>query len=425
MQRPSNKNVIIDNIIWFIGSMILAFLIWMIATLQSDPIQQQRFRERVPVRMNADSGLLVTFPSTVNRQASIVIRAPNSVMQLLTSDEILVSADLAGLGAGDHTVELKASLARQQTSVVDISPHQMHVTIEEAEQRQVPLRAIVVSEPPAGYSRGEPSFNVNLNQVLVSGPSSKVNTIVAAQVDLDLQQQRNPVELDLRLTPVDADGNAVTDVTLDPQTVRVNVNIRRREDVREISVRPDVKGTPPDGYVLNALSYEPQSVLISGTPSQLAALADTLSTLPINLSDHTSNFEVSVPVVLPSTDLVLLSGQNITVSVEIKPVTASRQFEAIPIKILGLGEQLSAKIVPNTVSVLVNGPQEPVNLLNPRDVSVVLDLNGLAPGNYTLPLNVSVGQGQVPNDGISVLPGEVDVQIIDDSVTIPEATESP
>lgn len=422
MQRSSNRHFILDNLLWFTGSMVLAFFIWMIATFQSDPILQQRFRERVPIRMNPDPGLLVTLPTTTNRQASVVIRAPNSIMELLTSDEILVTADLSGLGAGEHTVELKATLARQQTSVVDISPHQMHVTLEEAAQRQVPLRAVIINEPPTGYSRGEPSFNLNLNQVLISGPASKVNSVVAAQVELDLLQQRNPIEVDLKLTPMDADGNIVTDVTLDPQTVRVGVKIRRRDDVREISVRPNVQGMPPEGYVLNALSYEPQSVLVSGTPSQLAALADTLSTQAIDLSNHTSSFEVSVPVVLPNSDLVLLSGQNITVSVEITPVTTSRQFENIPIKVLGISEPLEARIVPNTVSVLVNGPQLSVNALTENDVNVILDLNGLVAGNYTLPLTVSVGQGEIPNEGISVLPGEVDVQIIDPAEATAEAT---
>jgi YbbR domain-containing protein len=423
-----NRRLLLNNLVWFIGSMVLAFFIWMIATLQSDPIQQQRYRDRIPVQMNADTGLLVTYPAVANRQASVVIRAPSSVLDLLTSDEIVVSADLSGLTAGDHTVELKASLARQQTTVVDISPHQMHVVLEEAAQRQVPLRAVITSEPPAGYSRSEPVFNVNLNQVLASGASTKVNDVVAAQVELDLRQQRNPLEIDLRLTPVDADGNVVNDVTLDPQVVRVNVNIRRREDVREISVRPNVQGMPPEGYVLNTLSYEPQSVLVSGTPSVLAGLQDTLSTQPIDLSNHTSNFEVSVPVILPNSDLLLLSGQNITVSVEIKPVTTSRQFDAIPVKILGIdsNSNLSVKIAPNTVSVLVNGPQEAVNQLTADDVKVALDLNGLAPGNYTLPLTVSVGQGQIPTEGVSVLPGEVDIQIIDNSVPTPEETaESP
>jgi YbbR domain-containing protein len=236
--------------------------------------------------------------------------------------------------------------------------------------------------------------------------------VVAAQVELDLRQQRNPLEVDARLAPVDAEGGTVSDVTLEPAVVRVTVPIRRREDVREISVQPNLSGTLPDGYVLNAVSYAPQALLISGTPAQLAALPDTLATEPIDLNDHTGSFAVDVPVVLPDDDLLLLSGPNITVTIEISPVMSSQQFDNIPIEVLGMNEDASVRITPNQVSVLITGPQAQVSTLMQSDVRAVLDLNGLGAGNYALRPTVSISQGQLPAESISILPAEVDVEII-------------
>src|SRR5262249_37170973 len=117
LMRPSFKpsRALIDNLIWFAASLVLAFIVWVIATLQSDPIQQQRF-SRLEVRMNAPPGLIITTPSTNNRLASVIVNAPRSVLDLLTSEEIAVSADLSNLGAGDHTVDLQVTLARQPAS---------------------------------------------------------------------------------------------------------------------------------------------------------------------------------------------------------------------------------------------------------------------------------------------------------------------
>lgn len=412
MRRSLKFNrVLVDNLLWFAGSLVLAFFVWMIATLQSDPIQQQIFQS-LNVQLNPPTGLIITTTSPNNRLVSVIVRAPRSVLDLLTSEEIAVTADLTGLGPGDHTVDLQASLARQQASVADILPKVMHVSLEEAAQSQIPLRAVVTGEPPADYSRDEPVFDVNLNQALASGAASKVGEVVAAQVELDLRQQRNPFEADLRLVPVDADGNAVTGVTLDPQVVRVQVDIRRRDDVREVSVRPNIEGTPPTGYVLNTLSYDPQAVLVSGAPGQLALLTDTLSTAPIDLTDRTASFQVSVPVILPDQTLLLLSDQNVTVSVEINPVIGSRQFDGIPVEVLGLGNGLAAQLAPNQVSVLVTGPQPQLDALRTDEIRVALDLNGLNAGNYTLTPSVSVGQGQLPSANISVLPAEIDVEIL-------------
>jgi YbbR domain-containing protein len=423
--QPRLTRALLDNVIWFAGSLVLAFFVWVIATFQSDPIQQARFPSRVDVQLTADPGLLIISPVPQNRTASLVIRAPRSVFDLLSTEEIDVWADLTGIGPGEHTIELQAKLARPQASVIDISPSQMRLVLEAADQRQIPLRAVITGEPPAGYSREEPVFDVNLNQVLVSGPASKVDEVVAAQVAIDLGQQRNPYEADMKLTAVNADGDAVTDVALDPPIVHVGVPIRRRDDVREVAVRPKIDGTPPVGYVLNALSYDPQVILVSGSPSQLAGLPDTLSTQPIDLTDRTTNFEAEVPVVVPDGNLLVLSGQNITVSVEISPLIGSREFDAIPVEVLGLPEGHAAHVAPSEVTVLLTGPQPQLDPLQSSDIRVSIDLNGLKDGTYTLKPIISVSQGQIPENDISMLPAEVDVELTSDAPSITPSAALP
>jgi YbbR domain-containing protein len=408
-----------DNLIWLLGSLVLALLVWVIASFQSDPIVEQRFPERLAVQMTPDAGLLLTSPPQVDRQTSLVVRAPRSVLDLLTAEEIEVWADLSGLGPGEHTVELQARLARQPARVVNMSPRLMRVVLEEASARQVALRAVVTAEPPTGFSRDEPRFDVSLNQVLVSGPASRVNEVVAAQASLDLSQQRSPFEANMRLSPVNAEGATVEGVTLDPQLVTVSVNIRRRDDVREVSVRPTILGTPPDGYVLNSLTYSPQAVLISGSPSQLANLPDILPTEPIDLTDRTASFELSIPVVLPDAELLLLTDQTVTVSVEINPLTTSRQFEGIPVEVIGLGSGLIARSVPNQVTVLITGPQPELEALEASDIRVTADVNGLNVGMHPITPTVSIRQRPMPTANISVLPTEIDVEITDGPTPAP------
>ena len=130
-------------------------------------------------------------------------------------------------------------------------------------------------------------------------------------------------------------------------------------------------------------------------------------------------------VVLPDANLLLLSDQNISVSIEINPVTISRQFDNIPVEVLGLADGYKAEISPGGVSVLISGPQAELDTLEAKDVRVALDLNGLLPGNYTLAPGVSLGQGQITIDTVSLLPAEVDVQIIDGATPTPEETVAP
>jgi YbbR domain-containing protein len=408
---------IVSNLVWFMASLMLAFLVWLVATIQADPIQQRRFANPIEVRLSPDEGLLITNPTITNRLVSVVIRAPRSIQDLLTSDEITVTADLQGLGAGEHSVELQASVARPQASVVDTSPRLIRITLEEADQKQVPLRARVSEEPPAGYSHDEPLFDLDLNQVLVSGTARQVDLVVAVEAEISLRDQRNPVEYDLRLLPVDADGNTVPDVTLDPEVVHVQVNIQRRDDVKEISITPILVGALPQGYVLNALSYEPQTILIGGTPSQLASLPETIQTEAIDLSTYTATFTVSVRPSLPNNNLLLLSGQLINVTVEIIPVTSSKQFDQIPVEVFGLPENYTAQVIPDQIAVLVTGPQSELDQLTESEIRAAIDLNGLTPGNYTVKPNISITSAIIPAENISALPPEIDVQIVEATIT--------
>lgn len=410
--RPGFNRTMIDNLIWLGGSLVLALFVWVIANFQSDPIEQQRFPDRIPVQMSPDAGLLLTYPPPSGRQISLVVRAPRSVLDLLTSEEIEVTADLSGLGPGEHSVELHAELARQPAIVADMSPRLLRVVLEEADARQVPLRAVVIAEPPTGFSREEPRFDVNLNQVEVSGSASRVASVAAAQVTLDLSQQRVSYQADARLVAVDADGNTVTDVTLDPSIVNVRVDIQRRDDVREISVRPNIEGAPPEGYVLSSLSYAPQAVLVSGSPAQLAGLPDVLATQPIALTDRRASFDIAVPVILPDADLLLLTDQMITVTVEINPLTMNRQFEGLMVEVIGLDAGLRARAVPNQVTVLITGPQPELENLTASDIRVAVDANGLDEGTHAVTPTVSVRQGQIAGVNVSVLPAEIDVELI-------------
>jgi YbbR domain-containing protein len=240
--------------------------------------------------------------------------------------------------------------------------------------------------------------------------------VVAAQVVLDLGQQRNSFEQDLRLAPVDETGQVVEKVTLEPQTVHVRVNIRQRNDVRQVPVRPNILfGTLPQGYFLSSISYEPQTILLSG---DLSNVPEAIFTVPIDLTDRKSDFEIAMPVEIPEGNLQVLGTQTITVYVGIAAPTSNRQFENVPIEIIGLAEGFSAHLTPERVTVLITGPQPVLEALQLDDIDVVVDVNGLSEGSHEIVPLVSVKQDLVSTNNIALLPTSVDVEI----APIPEET---
>ncbi len=407
-QRNSFNRLIVDNVMWLAGSIGLAFFVWIIATLQSDPIQEQPY-SNIPIQVEHGDGLVIIEQS---RPAALVtVRAPRSTINQLNRDDIIVRADLKGLGAGIHRVNLEAEASRRAS--VDTSPRFITVTLEEFAEQYKPVEPLIVGAPPEGFQQnGPPVFETN--QVLVSGPISLVQQVNAVQVVVDLSDERESLEDEFRLTPVDVDGSMVDGITLDPAMIQVLVPIEARPDIREVRVTPNILAeTLPEGYALTGYTPEPSLVLVSGTPNVLNNLPGTLFTDPIDLTGRTSSFEQTVSVQLPNDDVFIVGSPSVNVSIVVSPLLSSRQFDRIPLEALGLGEGYSLAFAPEDVTVLVTGPQLMIEALEREDVRVRVDLNGLIEGVYRIRPDVSLTQQQsvVALTNLSVLPTEIDVVI--------------
>ena len=170
--------------------------------------------------------------------------------------------------------------------------------------------------------------------------------------------------------------------------------------------------TLPAGFTLKNQSYDPESIFVSGAPEQLARISDTLFTEPISLAERQEGFVTTVPVHLPEDDLFVMSGDNnVTVSIEIIPIIDSRQIDNIEVAHIGLESEHLVSIVPKAVSAIVTGPVVMVDVLTVENIQVVVDLNGLAPGVYDREPSISINQGELSEENVSLLPDVVNVEI--------------
>ncbi len=413
MIRRFAKSDMAGNLLWLAVSLLLASGVWYIAVTSADPIAKRSFRS-IPIQIVPSHTAEIT--NSRLRTASVTIQGLQTTISARRAEDIVVRADLSRLGPGTHTVPLEVSVTQPDTDsfrrlVSLVQPSQIIVELEPLESHEKKIVIDLLAAPPIGFRHDEPAPNTT--EVLVSGAASRVAQVVAARGQLDLSASRNPIEVDLRLYAIDADGNRIDDVELDPQTATVSVNIARRDDIRQIAVRPNVLlDTLPAGFTLKNQSYDPESIFVSGAPAQLANISDTLFTEPISLEGRQEGFVTTAPVQLPGDDLFVMSGDNnVTVSIEIIPIIDSRQIDNIQVAHIGLEGEYSVSIVPKTVSAIVTGPVVTVDALTVENIRVVVDLNGLAPGVYDRKPSISINQGELGEENVSLLPDVVNVEI--------------
>lgn len=411
MKRKENYwlNFLLDNFRWMIASLLMAFGLWVIAVLRSDPIQQGEFPRRIPIQYLQDETMVIT--STLPTEGALVtLRAPRSVWATLREDQIKITADLRGRAAGTQFVELEGRLAEPlRGKIISISPDELEITLEELASRRIPIRTIVTQEPPSGYSYPPPVCS--LAEVTARGPAEKLQNAQALG-RLNLSEERSPITVTVSLLAVNEDLRAINGVTLDPSQVECRVEIAQREGVSELSVIPKVTGFPPDGYIYEGFEFEPQTVTVTGQQSTIRALNGVVETEPISLTGATSNFERTVSVVLPAGVRLLPESQAITVRVTIGTIPASRQFESVPVQVENLGTGLSVKLLPDTVTVFVVGPQPTVETIKREDLRIVVNLSGLGVGTYQKMVAASLNVADLnTNTQVTVQPNDISVTI--------------
>jgi hypothetical protein len=411
MRRLPRRKKVIENITWFSFSLLLSFIVWVTASLASNPVSERRMASRVAIELQLAPNVIVTNNPT--NTAAVRVRAPASTFEQLAADDVRVIADLSDITtSGRVTVPLEGVISeKRQASIAGVSPSQITVELQLRQEQLIPLELTTVGEVPATIERGTPSSNIT--QVLVAGPADVVSGVVSARVVVDLEGQRESFEQDFRPQLFDVNGNAVTGLTVTPEEVGVNVEMQPRSDVREVRVRPDIIGEPPEGYTLSAdFSYEPETLFVTGPQEALEALPGTLSTQSIDLSTNTNDFQIRVPVEIPDNRVVPITGQLVTVRISIDPIQSSSQFESIPVEVIGLADGFEVVTTPTEVTVIVNGAQFALDDLTVDNIRVLVDAGGRTEaGTFQLEPTVAVTVADIESAGISTIPTTIDVQL--------------
>lgn len=397
------------NALWFITSLVLAFMVWLIATMQVDPVRVQVFNN-VPIQFVDNDAMIISNRTSLRRTVRVTVRARDSVLQLMTSEDLTVRADISNLPAGTHAVQLQVSTPRR--AAVDTQPAQLSVVLEQKQARQKQVVLEITGEPPAGYTRGEPELNVS--QVIVEGTLAQVDRVELLRATVDLSDQRSRFTGDLNLTPISANGTILNDVEVRQQTVGVTIDVRQREDVLAIPIRPviDFDSAAP-GYAVRLDNYMPQTAIIRGSPATLALLPDLLDTATIDLTGRTSSFTISVPALLPETldsgQVTILEGQDINVRIVVQARLTQTQFDDVPVRVIGEEPGLRARVIPTRVTVLVTGPQPLLDRLTVDDLTVTVDVDGLGVGTHDLEPRAMLETSSASADEVRVIPSTIGV----------------
>jgi YbbR domain-containing protein len=413
MKRPTSRlRGFLNNLGNLFISIMLAVLVWIVAVQEANPSITRLYTTPIPIVPQNQPAGMITYGESA-RQVRVTLSGPQSAWDVLTPDRIAAAIDLSQQTTSTLDLPVQITVADRLMRVVKVEPAVVSLKMEPVAEVTIPITVNVIGQASPTYAI-EP-VETNPVNAIVRGPASLVKQATAAIGQMSIQDARATVSQTVQLSPRNADGQSVLNVTLTPSTTLAVVRVQQLGGFRDLAVKIDLVGNVASGYAIANVSVNPQIVTIFGSPTTLDALPGFIATEPISVTDATSDREDRVRLSLPS-GVSILGDPFVQVRVRVRAIESSIKVQRAPVT-QGLTADLMASLSPDVVDVIISGPVPILDALRADDVVVVLNLLNLEMGTHQVEPEVSVPNGLTV---VSVNPATVQV-IVSDLIT-PTAT---
>ena len=403
-----------------LGSLLLAFIlalaVWIVAVTNADPTETRELGP-IPIDYSGLRQSLLIVGDPPPTMGSVTVRAPLSVWEQIGLDNVRLAVNLEGLEEGTHELAVESSVDVLPAQVTEWDPGSIALTLERAATASLEIEIETVGEPQLGFRTT--SVDSSPERAVILGPLSQVDRVVSVVAAVNVLERREDFEQETSLTPVDADGNIVDGIELDPEVAQIRVAIEPRERFRLVSVVPNFEGEQQlaeAGYRLTDVSVTPEVITVfSSDPAALQGLPGFVLTSPFNLGGATGDIERRLSLDLPQ-GVSIVEDQGVLVKVSILPVERTITVSRL-VEVRALTDGLYPQLSPEAVDIILNGPLPTLNSLQLEDVRVILDLIDLGIGIHQVTPLVIIAPTDVEHEPI--FPSTIEVTITADPPPTP------
>lgn len=405
-----------------LGSLLLAFLLWLLVIQFDDPPENRTFRGIPVVLTNTellDQQNKVYEVLDHTDTVTVTVRAPASIINDLDSSDIVAVADMSKL-TEINTIAIAFSVqSMDDVNNIKGNPDVLRLSVEDRKTKRINVGYNITGEVAEGYMVS--STQLDLTQVEITGPQSAVEQVSSARVDIDVSGATTSLSANVEIQLYDKDGKR-----LELNSITKNVNyVRMAVEVlatKEVPVIVNTMGTPAEGYLATGeIQCDITTVKIAGTPSALANVNRiVLPAEELDLTDASSNVVATFNIrsLLADSNVRLAdssSSGTVTVTVFIEPrVERILKIEPENIAILNVpaGFKAQHSETEDTYQLSIFGLESAVSAvaedaLNARvDVAAWMrdqELYELTPGEHRIPVTLTLPGNVEPESQVMAL----------------------
>lgn len=393
-----------------IAAVLLAIVAWLAVANISD-YQTTREISGIPVtQINGDvlDELDQVYDVVSGDTVDIVVKGRRSVVGSLGRDDFSAIADLSTMSITNTvaiSVDAKDSSIKDEISITCVD-NTMRLNLEDKITKQFPVKVVTTGTTKNGFAVSGTSSTPNI--VKVDGPKSAVEKITEIRASVPVDSKNSNFESDAELHMYDAYGEEITNdkITLDATSAKVSVEIYA---TKEVDITVDLRGTPGEGYGVEGVVYQPQTVELVG-PSDALSKVDVIDVDDVSVSGMTEDYQTTVDIrdYLPEGVSVVGIPPEITVNISIAKLETRKLTVSVNSFVLdNQAEEYQYEVTVNNFTITASGFADVVSKLSLDDIVPTIDCSKLPVGNHG---NVTVVLKEI--DGVTYeMTGTVSVNV--------------
>ena len=385
------------NKIWsFTLSLFVAFTLWYYVITVVSPGTVE-WRTDIPVIfegetvLTEDRGMMIT-SNIEDIEIDLKLSGNRTDLAKVNASNITIKVDLSKVyDPGEHelsyTISFPGDVPNGALTTEVKYPETIKLSVEKRVKKNVDVLVNFTGSAAENYMADTENRTLDYPAINISGPSSVVNLIDHAKIDVDLSGRVESISENFRYTLCDAEGNPVdvAMITTDVAEVHMNMKIFRFKEV-PLMLQLTYGGGALEESV--DITIEPANISVSGSEAILEDL-DVIQLGSIDLSSMEEDAELTYPITLPEGITNLSERTEAMVTVKFLNL-AIRDLEATKITTINVPEGMEAVLLNQVLKVRLRGPASVMDQLKPEDITVTVDFSGKEAGSFTIKPTITI-----------------------------------
>lgn len=367
-----------NKITIFLISFLLAFSFWLYVSLGEGPESERVFLVQLTYRnMPQDLTILEGF-----EKVEIKVVGSKQRISTLRENNIIAYVDLSNLQEGAHNLPVNIELP-SFFKVTEIYPSRVNIYLDRVIKAEKSIRVDFIGTLKPGLIIDEPE--VLPKTIKITGPSKKIDTIRDVSITIDLSTINSDVTLTMIPKIKDGLGNEITNLSVDPSIVNVNIKVKTLLSTKVVPVVPKFFGEISGDYGVLKVSIKPSIMIIYGRVEVLNKI-DSLITENINITNLKESKIFTTRVILPQ-DVELKEENLVTIQIIVER-KISKTISNIKLDILNKNDNFDYIIDVQNIKVDVYGFESVVKDLTLSDFVASISVLNLEEGIFEIQVDV-------------------------------------